>query len=95
MDLKNISKLSDNQLVELYRNPTTVKEIKTRILSEINERKLDEVKTTVVEGFDLKIKLLLIILSPIIIGSVLLLFIFHHYLLKNWNKKIIKNFGFL
>jgi len=38
MDLSNISELSDAQLVALYRNPTTVDEIKKAIIKEINLR---------------------------------------------------------
>ena len=38
MNLKNISNLSDDQLVFLYRNPNTVSEIKKAVLKEINYR---------------------------------------------------------
>lgn len=45
MDLENISKLTDNQLVELYRNPRTAKEIKDVLLKEITSRELKELES--------------------------------------------------
>ncbi|WP_452223773.1 hypothetical protein [Lacinutrix chionoecetis] len=42
MELKNSSKLSDAQLIELYRNPTTNTEIKKAIANELDAR---DVKT--------------------------------------------------
>ena len=73
MNLDNISKLSDEQLIELYRNPSTVN----------NNEDL---------GLSANIKLLIILLSPILIGSLILLWVFHYKFLKNWNHKSINNF---
>ncbi|WP_346883632.1 hypothetical protein [uncultured Algibacter sp.] len=45
MDLKNVSKLSDEQLIELYRNPAISSEIKDAVLKTIQFRELNELKS--------------------------------------------------
>jgi len=45
MDLNKISILSDEQLVLLYRNPSTEGEIKKALLKEITLRELKEIKS--------------------------------------------------
>ena len=44
MDLEKISQLSDEQLVGLYRNPKTPKELKKEIIKEINLRDIENLK---------------------------------------------------
>ena len=94
MNLDNISKLSDEQLNELYRNPSTVNEIKKKIIEEIEKRKINLfINNNEDLGLSANIKLLIILLSPILIGPLILLWVFHYKFLKNWNHKSINNFG--
>ena len=94
MNLDNISKLSDEQLNELYRNPSTVNEIKKKIIEEIEKRKINLfINNNEDLGLSANIKLLIILLSPLLIGSLILLWVFHYKFLKNSNHKSINNFG--
>jgi hypothetical protein len=95
MDLQKITSLSDNQLVELYRNPHTVKEIKIEILKEINLRDLNwnnynkdisKSKFNKIEG------VCIFIFSPILISFIVFFIIFHHLILKDWNREKYKQF---
>lgn len=70
MNLNNISKLSDNQLVELYRNPSTVKEIKKRILKEIELRNLNYKENEITEDNEFsQNQILTLIFTPFLIRS--------------------------
>ena len=95
MDLNNLSKLSDSQLVELYRNPATANEIKKAIITEINLRELNLSQIqedNKAEGLIDNQKLIILFFSPLLIFVILLFIIFHHSLLKNWNRKKYKQF---